>query len=340
MSSSVTIPRDTGIFQLPDPFSLAHGGDLAGAQLAFDCFGPVDAPVVLVLGGISSGRHLTSSANRPQRGWWQQFVCSAGPIDLDRYRVIGIDFLGGPGASTSAANSEYREGGFPSIDTRDQARALELLLQELGIESLRALVGSSYGGMVGLALAASKAIPIEQLLLIAAAHESHPMATAWRSLQRDIVRQGVAAGNPKPALALARGLAMTTYRTADEFAQRFHQEPSFDSAICRFPVEDYLAARGRDFAEQFSPEVFVCLSESIDLHRIDPAQITSSVTIVAIESDQLVPVWQCEKLAAGLSGPVQLIRVVSEFGHDAFLKEFDQLSPVIRASLAGEEVLS
>jgi homoserine O-acetyltransferase len=267
-------------------------------------------------------------------------VHAGGPIDPDRCRIIGIDFIGGPGASTSAANSGHLDAPFPSIDSSDQARAIRLLLAELGIERLRAVIGSSYGGMVGLALAAAKDVQIDQLLLIGAAHESHPMATAWRSLQRKIVHLGVEAGRVREALVLARSLAMTTYRTSDEFARRFSGEPSFESGLCRFPVEDYLDARGRDFADRFSVDVFSSLSESIDLHRVDPAEVSCSVTIVATESDVLVPLWQCEQLAADLAGPTRLVRIRSEFGHDAFLKEVDQLSPIIRAALAGEELSS
>ena len=102
-------------------------------------------------------------------------------------------------------------------------------------------------------------------------------------------------------------------------------------------MEDYLDARGRDFAARFSPEVFLCLSESIDLHRVNPSEVHCSVTIVAIESDLLVPPWQCEQLAANLAGPVRLLRIESEFGHDAFLKESGKLEPILRAAVAGEE---
>ena len=36
-----------------------------------------------------------------------------------------------------------------------------------------------------------------------------------------------------------------------------------------FPVEQYLFARGRDYAARYLPESFLCLSESIDLHAVD-----------------------------------------------------------------------
>ena len=51
-----------------------------------------------------------------------------------------------------------------AIDTHDQARAIAAVLDRLGVARARAVVGSSYGGMVALAFAAiiaqaKKALP-------------------------------------------------------------------------------------------------------------------------------------------------------------------------------------
>ena len=338
MSSSVTITGDTGIFQLPDRFDLVHGGALRGAQLAFQRFGPGDAPAVLVLGGISAGRHLAATQSDAERGWWQDFVKAGGPVDTESYAVYGIDYLGGPGASTSAANSNGQDRPFPVIDAKDQARAARALFADLGVTSLRAVIGSSYGGMVGLCMAATGEIAIQHLLMISAADRSHPMATAWRSLQRKVLRLGLTHGDGAGALAIARGMAMTSYRSAAEFAQRFDQTPVFAESGCRFPVEDYLDARGADFAERFSAEIFLCLSESIDLHREDASRLRCPVTLVGVEADVLVPIGQIEQFAARLESPCQVTRLQSIYGHDAFLKECAQLEPILRSVLAGEEV--
>ena len=79
--------------------------------------------------------------------------------------------------------------------------------------------------MVGLAFAAEFGDRLDSLIAISAAHRSDPLATAWRSIQRQIVALGLRHGDATQALALARGLAMTTYRTRDEFAERFQAQP-------------------------------------------------------------------------------------------------------------------
>ncbi|MGH7513580.1 MAG: hypothetical protein ACREOQ_11725 [Gemmatimonadales bacterium] len=101
-------------------------------------------------------------------------------------------------------------------------------------------------------------------------------------------------------------------------------------------MEDYLDAAAERFAAAMAPERFLALSESIDLHRIDPWQVRAPVTLVGIESDALVPLWQLRNLRDLLGGPVRLRKIGSRYGHDAFLKEVDVISRIISEAL-GEE---
>src|SRR5690606_28875792 len=89
----------------------------------------------------------------------------------------------------------------------------------------------------------------------------------------------------------------------------------------QFPVESYLLARGDAYAAAYIPEAFVCLSESIDLHRVEPSNIRVPTWLVAVAEDQLVPLADMRALAQDLSGPSELIELSSLYGHDAFLKE-------------------
>ncbi len=333
MSTSVTISQGTGIYHLPLQFKLQHGGELRGAQLAFELNGPQDAPLVVVHGGISAGRHVSSNEFDPQRGWWESFVGPGLAIDTDQYRVLGVDYLGGQGASTGPSNWRSTEP-IPAISSKDQARALVCLLDHLQEPAVHSFIGSSYGGMVGLALAAEFPERLQRLVCISAAHQSHPMATAWRSIQRQTVRLAQAHGDIAQGMGLARGLAMASYRSYDEFGQRFSQEPRFEDGIARFEVEDYLTARGVDFAKKFDPEVFLLLSQAIDLHLIDPKQVKVATTVVSVPTDQLVPLQQAQELVAAL-GPYGNLQVLpSLFGHDAFLKEVQALTPILQDSLS------
>jgi homoserine O-acetyltransferase/O-succinyltransferase len=158
------------------------------------------------------------------------------------------------------------------------------------------------------------------------------MSTAWRSVQRRIVKFSVACGKPKEGLQLARALAMSTYRSGEEFAARFAGLPAQGDDGFVFPVENYLFARGADYADRYRPESFLCLSESIDLHRVDASRIFVPTAAVAIREAQLVPLAEVRGMVARLPSG-RLHEISSVYGHDAFLKESEQLRPIFAAAL-------
>ena len=220
------------------------------------------------------------------------------------------------------------------MSSYDQASILRHVLDHLGVVELAACIGASYGGMVALAFAERFPDRLRQAVVISAAHRTHPMSTAWRSVQRAIVRYALGQGEGPRGLALARALAMATYRSAREFEERFAGAAERGADGFRFPVESYLLARGEDYATRYRPESFVCLSESIDLHRIDPAGVRVPTTLVGVIEDQLVPVADMRALRDALGGGARLVEISSSYGHDAFLKEKEVLGGVIAQALA------
>ena len=326
----------SGSVSLPAPWCLENGATLEEASLGFELCGPAEAPVIVVLGGISASAHVTATDRQPEGGWWPDLTGPGRAIDTDRFRVLGIDFLGGPNtAYIPRLDGRPAQTSIPT--TGDQARALAHLLTHLGIDSIHTFLGSSYGGMVALAFAAEFPERVEQLVILSAAHHSHPRSTAWRSLQRKIVELARSTGNERQGLVLARGLAMTTYRSPEELQERFDAPPRSTSSGFRFPIDDYLEARGQAFADSFDGAAFLRLSESIDLHRVDPREIETPATLVAVRQDQLVPVEQLRQLHEELGGPCRLLEIDSLYGHDAFLKEIDALDAILCGCL-GEEV--
>jgi homoserine O-acetyltransferase len=279
---------------------------------------------VAALGGISAHRCVFDRTD-PHRGWWHEVVGPGLALDTDQVRILGIDYLGGSGDSTGPSAG----GVFPSLSSYDQAQALASLLDHLRIERLRAIAGASYGAMVALAFGERHAARVQRLVLISGADRPHPMATAWRSVQRRIVRFALSSGRSAEGLELARALAMATYRSPEEFAERFRLAPQQSEGRFVFPVEDYLFARGRDYAARYRPESFLCLSESIDLHSVDATRVSTPSTVVAVLQDQLVPIEDMRALARRLPH-AQLHELSSPRGHDAFLKEAAALQPVFK----------
>jgi homoserine O-acetyltransferase len=299
-----------------------------GVQLPrYTLVGRTGAPIVVVLGGISATRHVAFGATPGERGWWSRIVGEDKAIDLREFRVLGVDFMdGGRGASGRPRRT---------ITTHDQASWVARVVRAAGASRIHALVGSSYGGMIGLALAESWPDLVERLVVISAPHESHPMSTAYRTLQRRVIELGLETGRAAEAMSIARGIAMTTYRTAGEFGERFpcHHKPRSGEGSA-FPVDQYLRYKGEQFAQTMSPHRFLALSLSSDLHRVDPGRIRTPTTIVAAENDTIVPRTQLEELAGRLYRTPHLIDLPTRVGHDAFLVETDRVSAILTNALA------
>ena len=295
---------------------LRHGG-VGGSKLLYELAGPPGAPLLVVAGGISAGRHVLASYDFPEAGWWQSQAAS---LDLSRFQILAFDWFGSDG-----------QVSLP-IDPADQAEALRQLLDHLGVDKVAAFIGASYGAMVGMHWAARYPERIGALLAISASDRPHPFASACRSLQRAVITLGERHGDMASGVALARAMAMLTYRTAEEFADRFAEEPTIRNTVVRVASPDSLAAQGARHSERMNGFAYRRLSESIDLHRIDPAEIGLPLTLVAVDSDALVPAADIERMAARVPGAA-LHRISSRFGHDAFLKEEAQVGAIITCFL-------
>ena len=190
--------------------------------------------------------------------------------------------------------------------------------------------------MVALAFGELYPARAAKLVVLCAAHESDPHTTALRVIQRRILRLGLATGEERQGLELARSLGVVTYRGREEFAARFGGPATWQDSRPRFPVESYLEHHGARFASQFTVNRYLELSESLDLHRCDPSRIRTPTTLVGFHSDTVVPTRQLRELAARLAGPVQLHLLDSPTGHDAFLTEHEAVSRILTDTLALE----
>lgn len=303
-----------GELALPQSFVLESGATLSNAQLAWSCVGPADAPVVVVLGGISAHRRPVA---RDGKGWWES-QCGAGKaLDTNRYRLVGIDWLGGCDASTGPKSSD--EGAnFPSISTGDQARALLLLLNRLGVRRVHLVVGASYGGNVAQQLAALLGERLRHLVLLSAAHKASQFGLALRHVQRAILDLGGDSASSE-ALALARSLAVLGYRTVEGVEQRFGGESANETEAGG--VIGWVEHHGRKFVRRFDADAYRCLGHSLDAHDIDPSAVRVPTTLFAVREDLTVPLSLLREYRARAGAVCELVEISSDYGHDAFLKE-------------------
>lgn len=299
---------------------MRHAG-LQPVRLRYEWVGPADAPVVVLAGGISANRHVAANARFPEKGWAEGLVAVGRTLDPQLLRVLAFDFIGADGALDVP------------IDTADQADALALLLDHLGVRTLKAFVGYSYGALVAQQFGLRHRARVQRLVVVSGGHRAHPYAAAWRALQRRAVALGQLQCSDQNGLALARQFAMLSYRTPEEFGERFDAAPEVVNGHVRVAAEDYLDAAAAQYVARTPVAAWLRLSESIDLHRIDPAQLLLPTVVVAVEGDRLVPLSDLVALVEGL-GPRGSLRVLrSPYGHDAFLKETDRIDTILATAI-------
>lgn len=308
---------ESGILGLHD-FALAGGAALAVAELAWQDWGALDAPVVIVLGGISAGRNIGT--------WWKEQCGEGRVLDPRTRRLVSVDWIGGADRSSGPCEGD----AFAAVDSRDQARAILALLNHLGIAHVAAVVGASYGGCVGQHLAVLLGSRLGRLVVIGAAHRASPWALALRTLQRAGIEAASGVQARREALKRARQIAVLGYRTPCELEARFGaREAGAD-------VLGWLDAHGERFALRFVPESFLCLSASLDAHDCAPESIPARTTVVAIAEDLIVPPALAREFAQRLGTRGEFVTIASRYGHDAFLKETGAVAAALAAALQPE----
>jgi homoserine O-acetyltransferase/O-succinyltransferase len=323
------------------PFELVSGGVLPELVVAYrhDGLAPADGPQVVVV------HALTGSADAAG-DWWAPLIGPGRALDTERYGVLCANLLGGRYGTTGPTSIDPASGApwgaaFPAVSTRDQAAVLWRLLDVLGIEQVALVTGGSLGGMVALEVAVQRPDRVDRVLPMAAPAATGPMAMAWNRIQTILIdRLG------DDGLALARQLAMTTYRSEADFDQRFGRERQDDG---RFSVISYLDYQGIKLVERFDGDTYRVLAGAMDRHdigegrggmeaalaRLGPAR--TRLIALGIEDDILYGPRQVRVLAdaATMAGVrTRYLELTSTKGHDAFLVEWDQLTQILREALA------
>jgi homoserine O-acetyltransferase len=296
--------------------------------------------------------------------WWPQLLGEGLPFDPRRYCVIGVNVIGSCYGSTGPMSENPRTPGesygssFPLVTIRDWVRAQAELLDHLGIERLCAVAGGSVGGMQALQWAVDFPDRVERCIAVGAAPLS-TMGLALNHLQRQAIRNDAAwqggryapDRQPVAGLALARAIAMCTYKSAELFSERFARradrsgEDPYHLLDGRFDIAGYLDYQGQSFTQRFDANSYILLSKAMDTFELSRGyeseeaalrRIRAAVLLVGIASDWLFPASDmrglCERaLKAGVHA--RYAELSSSHGHDGFLADTELLKPIIRNCL-------
>lgn len=298
--------------------------------------------------------------------WWPEMFGPGGIFDISRYCVIGINVMGSCYGSTGPASSNPLTGRpygptFPLLTVADMVSAQAQLLDFLGVKKLHAVVGGSIGGMQALQWAVDFPERVETCVAIGAAPLG-ALGLALNHLQRQAIRNDplwlegeYEADNPPVAgLALARALAVCSYKSPELFAERFARQPDRSgedpggSMQGRYDVAGYLDYQGASFTRRFDANSYLLLSKAMDTFELAQGydsegaalrRIQARVLLVGISSDWLFPVSDIMGLAdrlqrAGVEASYRELR--SAHGHDGFLADPKQLASLVAPYLRAQ----
>jgi homoserine O-acetyltransferase len=332
----------TIFYESHDPLKLELGGELPGVKVAYRTWGQLNASksnVILVC------HALTGNADADV--WWSGMFGQGLAFDQMRDFIVCSNVLGSCYGSTGPLSINPITGrhfgpDFPSITIRDMVAVQRLLLQSLGIEKIKLVVGASLGGMQVLEWGALYPEMARALMPMGISGRH----SAWCIAQSEAQRQAIAADpewregwydpevQPRKGLAAARMMAMCSYRCFENFQQRFGREQRENGL---FEVESYLHHQGDKLVERFDANTYVTLTRAMDMHDLGRGRasyeavlgsMTMPVEILSIDSDILYPKEEQEELARLVPGS-RLLFLDEPYGHDAFLIDTETVSRMV-----------
>jgi homoserine O-acetyltransferase len=345
-------------FATDRPFPLAGGGELQPVTLRYAQYGelaPSRDNVVLVCHALSGSARAAD--------WWPELFGPGRPLDPARHCILCANVLGSCYGSTGPTSLHPRTGApygadFPVVSIGDMVRAQAALLDHLGVDRLRCVIGGSIGGMQALSWATQYPERVARCVAVGAVPLG-AMGLALSHLQRQAIcgdpawNGGRYALDEQPAagLALARAIAMCTYKSAELYQQRYGREPNRSgeapatSLAGRFDVGGYLDYQGQIFVRRFDANCYLVISKAMDLfdlgRNLDEEdeilrRIRARVLLVGITSDWLFPPGDVRALAERMRAAgvdIRHVELESTHGHDAFLADADELIPLLAGAV-------
>lgn len=339
---------------------LSGGDSLPEVEVAYEQYGhlsPSGDNAVAVCHALTGSARAAGEA-----GWWDPMIGPGAALDTNRYAVFCANILGscygttGP-ASVNPATGEVYGPDFPRISVNDMVTVQRRLLDAIGVRSIVTVIGGSLGGLQVLEWAAQAPGQVRSIIPIACslAHSAWAIGfneTARQAIRADLDwhggdyhRKGV---SPDKGLALARMVAMISYRSEGSFGARFGREKRArgDYGTGTYEVESYLHYQGEKFIQRFDANCYIHITHAMDDFDVAEGRGTAKdalepfrgpALVMGIDSDILYPTHQQHEIVDLLrdnGNRVDYRELNSPHGHDSFLIEWPQMDRHLREFLA------
>ncbi|MGH3166552.1 MAG: homoserine O-acetyltransferase MetX [Trebonia sp.] len=352
---------------MADTLPLDCGRSLSGYVVNFETYGTLAADrgnVVLVCHSLTkdaraAGRHAPGDA-RP--GWWDAAIGPGKMLDTNKYFVICTDTLGA-GQSTGPASAESGTGRpygtrFPVVTVRDMVGAQRRLMQSLGIERLRAVIGGCFGGQQALEWVIGYPDMVDSAVVITTTPSTSAHSIAIFSVMRHLIRADPAwnggdyYGGPFPAgglnAAVAAGVPLWMSREAMESRFGRATAPGKDyryTLDAEFQVEAFIGQVTARAHEELDPNGLMYLMRAVEYFDLEReygglaaafGRVLARTLFVSYQRDWRYPAAETERMHRALAkagGDSRHVVLDSGLGHGGFLFDVQGLAREVTAFL-------
>lgn len=345
ITAAIPLSEDFGgVFTHKEPFKLENGISLFNFHLAYTTYGKMNDAKTNVVWIF----HALTANSKPQE-WWPEMIGEGKIFDPAIDFIICVNMPGSCYGSISpldvnpATNEPYYHS-FPFFTTRDMIRSYQLLRDELGVNKIKVGIGGSMGGQQLLEWAIEEPDVFECIIPMATNAVHSAWGKAFNASQRfaieaDATWLGKNENAGKKGMEVARSIGLLSYRNATAYNKT--QTDASDDVIDNFKSESYQRYQGTKLSARFNAFSYYFLSKGMDSHNVGRGRggvtkalslIKAKTLVLSLEGDILFPTDEQQFLANHIPG-AQLKLIRSEYGHDGFLLEVEQIGSAIREFL-------
>ena len=333
------------IYHHKEAFVLDTGKELENLQLAYHTAGTYDPGKNNVIWICHA-----FTANSDPSEWWEGLVGDGKFFNPKDHFIVCVNMIGSCYGSTGPLEIEPSTGkpyysNFPLVTIRDMVRSMQLIRVHLDIRKIRFAVGFSMGGQKLLEWIYEEGHLFDDVLLGATNAFHSPWGVAFNESQRLAIEVDSTFGEAndtagQEGMVAARSIGLISYRNYKAYCrtQREENQDTYDN----YKASSYQKYQGEKLKKRFNAYSYWILSKAMDSHNMARSRsslmevlesITTRTHLVGIQSDYLFPVEEQKFLHANIPNS-KLIVIDSDFGHDGFLIEYEQMQKIIADILA------
>lgn len=328
------------------PFTFETGPTLEAIDIVFHTSKPAPVPgepVVWICHALT--------ANSDPEDWWPSLVGRGKLFDTERMFIICANVPGSAYGSSGPRTIDPKTGkpfyfSFPEVTVRDMAATNLAVLDYLGIGKVDLLIGSSIGGFQAIEMATIRPDSFAKAAFIATAPRISPWLSATAEAQRMALEadpsfracgslDGGAAG-----LRCARAQALISYRCFRGYGKT--QSEADPDTLFAGRAASYERYQGEKLLRRgFDAYSYYYLCNALDSHNLGRGRggvdaalslIKAETLVIEVDTDMIFPPEEVRSWYRSIPN-VTLGHISSDFGHDGFLLEYDQLTTYLKPLL-------